>query len=46
MEKAGLLIVKGAAINAKDQFDNTLLQSAEDTNHKDIAELLKKHGAR
>ncbi|MFA5725473.1 MAG: ankyrin repeat domain-containing protein [Candidatus Omnitrophota bacterium] len=46
VEIVELLIAKGADINAKDELGNTPLQYAESNNLKDVAGLLKKHGAR
>lgn len=41
-----LLISKGANINAKNNNGQTALQLAEANGHKNIAEILKKHGAK
>jgi ankyrin repeat protein len=39
-------IAKEASINAKDGYGSTPLQYAESNNDKDVADLLKKHGAK
>jgi serine/threonine protein kinase len=44
-ELAKLLIAKGADVNAKTQSGQTPLQLAVRQNNKEIAELLKRHGA-
>ncbi|MGB5013267.1 MAG: ankyrin repeat domain-containing protein, partial [Pyrinomonadaceae bacterium] len=44
-EAVELLIAKGADINAKNKDGKTPLQLAIDSKNKEIAELLKKHGA-
>jgi ankyrin repeat protein len=40
------LIEKGADVNAKNVFGSTPLLLAAEVGHKDVAELLKKHGAK
>lgn len=44
-EKVQLLISEGADVNAKDKYGRTPLYYAEKLGHKEIAELLRKHGA-
>ena len=41
-----LLLERKADIDAKDNKGNTPLKLAEDNNHKDIADLLRKYGAK
>lgn len=41
-----LLIAKGADVNAKNNKGKTPLQVAVDLNRREMADLLKKHGAR
>ena len=43
---AGLLIAKGANVNAKSDVDETPLDWAVDNAHKEIADLLRKHGGK
>ncbi len=43
---AEILIQNGADINAKNRFGDTPLRMAIDRNCKDIADLLRKHGAK
>jgi len=40
------LVGKGVDVNAKDKQGRTPLKCAEQRGHKEIAELLRKHGAR
>jgi len=40
------LIDKGADVNAKDRNGNTPLKIAIINKHKDVAELLRRHGAK
>ena len=44
VEVAKLLIEKGADINARDKYGYTPLSFAK--NHKEVADLLRKHGAK
>jgi ankyrin repeat protein len=41
-----LLTAKGADINSKDNKDKTALSLAKEQGHNEIAELLRKHGAK
>ena len=43
---AALLIAKGADVNAKNQGGRTPLTFAEKNGHSEIAELMRKHGAK
>jgi len=45
-EAAKILILKGADVNAKDNDSDTPLKLAERMNFDDIADLLRKHGAK
>ena len=45
-ETAELLIAKGADVNAKIEDGRTSLDRAEETNNKEIADLLRKHGGK
>jgi ankyrin repeat protein len=45
-EMAEWLIARGADINAKTNEGKTALQYAKSNNHKDVADLLRKHGAK
>ena len=44
MDVVELLILKGAKVNATDKKGSTPLGWADQTGHKDVAELLIKHG--
>jgi len=46
VEIAKLLIVKNADVNAKDVEGQTPLDWAEEEKHKEIADLLRKHGGK
>ena len=45
-EIAELLIDKGAEVNAKDEDGETPLDAANETNHHEPADLLRKHGGK
>ena len=45
-ETAELLIAKGADVNAKIEDGRTPLDRAEETNNKEITDLLRKHGGK
>ena len=45
-EMAELLIAAGADVNAKDVEGQTPLDWAEEEKHKEIADLLRKHGGK
>jgi len=46
LDHAELLITAGADVNAKDIYGHTPLWHAQDRNRTELAELLKKHGAK
>ena len=46
VEQVRLLIGKGADVNAKDNYGYTPLHFAAHAGHKDVAEVLKKHGGK
>ena len=45
-EFTGILIAKGANVNAKDQFGKTPLDSSSISNRSKTAKLLRKHGGK